>query len=167
MGVRWVLFGFLYGSSANAGVGGVIGPVIGGGFESPARNYPDSFFARIPIFQQFPYLLPCTIAAAFLATGALLATGLSWDGGPKRKRIELPVDKDEALQPVTDSGPVNTDTLLPSSREDAARSRSVSRSRVVSMHDPEAQVVARKASRVSMSVGGAHGYVHSHRPIHD
>jgi hypothetical protein len=130
----------------------VIGPVIGGGFESPARNYPDSFFARIPVLQQFPYLLPCLIAAVFLAAGAVLATGLSWDGGPKRKRIELPVDKDEGLQPVE---PVNEDTLHPPA--DVDRSRSVSRSRVVSMHDPEAQDGARRASRMSMSVGGAHG----------
>lgn len=123
-------------------VGGVVGPVIGGGFESPARNYPTSFFAKIKLFEEFPYLLPCLIAAFFLATGAILSIGLSWDGGPKRKRIALPIDKDEALQP----------SETPQATVPAPR--------VVSSADPEAQD-ARRASRMSIgagAAGGAHGY---------
>ncbi|KAJ9116389.1 hypothetical protein QFC22_004830 [Naganishia vaughanmartiniae] len=143
------------------GFGGVAGPVIGGGFESPARNYPNSFFAKIRIFEQFPYLLPCTIAAAFLAVGALLATGLSWDGGPKRKPIALPMNKDEGLQPTaelaretggTDHNHLAVSTVL----AERSRSRSGSRPRGLSIHDAEAQEVARHANRMSM--GGAHGY---------
>jgi hypothetical protein len=65
----------------------------------------------------------------------------------------LPVDKDEGLQPASVE-PVG-DTLRPADVD--GRSRSVSRSRGVSMHDPEAQEAARRASRMSMSVGGAHG----------
>ncbi|KAJ9099285.1 hypothetical protein QFC21_004166 [Naganishia friedmannii] len=143
------------------GFGGVAGPVIGGGFESPARNYPNSFFAKIKLFDQFPYLLPCTIAAAFLAAGALLSTGLSWDGGPKRKPIGLPVNKDEGLQPNTEpseeTNPTNDNHLAGSTlHSERSRSRSASRPRGFSMNDPEAQEVARHENRMSM--GGAHGY---------
>lgn len=142
------------------GFGGVAGPVIGGGFESPARNYPDSFFAKIKLFEQFPYLLPCTIAAAFLTVGALLSTGLSWDGGPKRKPIALPVDKDEGLQPDTalteeTSGTRDDHLAVPDLSSGRSRSRSASRPRGLSMNDPEAQEVARNVNRMSM--GGAHG----------
>lgn len=80
--------------------------------------------------------MPCLIAAIFLAIGAILSTGLSWDGGPKRKRLALPIAKDEALQPT------------------ASPQATVPAPRAVSSADPEAQ--DRRTSR--MSVGGAHGY---------
>jgi hypothetical protein len=85
-------------------------------FESPAKNYPDSFFGKIrecsymsririkctdkvlsqsALFTSYPYLLPTLIAAFVLVFGALLATRLSWDGGPRRPRIALPLDKEE------------------------------------------------------------------------
>ncbi|KAF7312025.1 Major facilitator superfamily multidrug-resistance DHA1 sub-family [Mycena indigotica] len=48
--------------------GVTIGPFIGGTFANPAATFPGSL-GKIHVFQQYPYLLPCAMAAslAFLA----------------------------------------------------------------------------------------------------
>ncbi|TFL01704.1 major facilitator superfamily domain-containing protein [Pterulicium gracile] len=43
-------------------LGLTIGPVIGGLLSRPADRW--SFFAKIPLFVQFPYFLPCLVASA-------------------------------------------------------------------------------------------------------
>lgn len=46
------------------GFGGVIGPVMGGLAESPAKNYPNSWVGQLPLFKIYPYLFPCLLASS-------------------------------------------------------------------------------------------------------
>ncbi|KAG8895502.1 hypothetical protein FRB99_000564 [Tulasnella sp. 403] len=75
------------------GLGGVAGAVIGGAFESPAKRWPGGIGA-VPVFINYPYLLPCGIAASITFTGAVLSLFLGWDGGPREGLIRLPLEKD-------------------------------------------------------------------------
>lgn len=47
---------------------GVARPFIGGTFANPATRFPDSL-GKIQILREFPYLLPCAIAAALAFAG--------------------------------------------------------------------------------------------------
>lgn len=81
------------------GFGGVIGPILGGVFESPAQNFAGSWPSRIVLFQKFPYLLPTIFAGCLLVIGAVLSCFLSWDGGVRGgSRIALPIEKNEPLR---------------------------------------------------------------------
>lgn len=69
-------------------------------FESPAKNFKNSFIGHIALFHTFPYLLPTIFAGALLVTGAILSCFLSWDGGVRGgSRIALSTEKDEPLAP--------------------------------------------------------------------
>lgn len=68
------------------------GAVIGGAFETPAKRWPDSI-GSIPLFVDYPYILPCGIAASVTFMGAILSLFLGWDGGPREGLIRL-VEKD-------------------------------------------------------------------------
>jgi hypothetical protein len=98
------LLGFVW------GFGGVIGPVIGGLAESPARNYPDSYVGQLPLFKSYPYLFPCLLASAILFTGAILSLFLNRDGGSRFGGIALPIEKedDTSAEGPTTSGPLET-----------------------------------------------------------
>ncbi|CDZ97831.1 Permease of the major facilitator superfamily [Phaffia rhodozyma] len=74
-------------------LGGVIGPVLGGLAESPAKNYPDSFIGKIEIFKRLPYLFPCILASVLLFTGAFLSLLLNKNGGVREGGIALPLEK--------------------------------------------------------------------------
>ncbi|CAE6426909.1 unnamed protein product [Rhizoctonia solani] len=63
------------------GLGGVAGAIIGGVFESPAKKW--DLFAQLPVFVEFPYLLPTLVAASITISGGLLALTLDRDGGPR------------------------------------------------------------------------------------
>ncbi|EJD41419.1 hypothetical protein AURDEDRAFT_90322 [Auricularia subglabra TFB-10046 SS5] len=76
-GRAYAIMGFAW------GLGGVIGAVIGGTFESPAQKWP-SLFGKIPVFVTHPYLLPCALAASVTLTGAAMCLFLDHDGGPRR-----------------------------------------------------------------------------------
>ncbi|KAF7985324.1 hypothetical protein HWV62_6515 [Athelia sp. TMB] len=52
------------------GVGGVIGPMIGGVLSHPAEQWP-STAGRIPFLRQYPYALPC-FTAALIPLGAFV-----------------------------------------------------------------------------------------------
>ncbi|GMK57099.1 hypothetical protein CspeluHIS016_0309390 [Cutaneotrichosporon spelunceum] len=89
------------------GLGGVIGPVIGGVFESPAVNWSGTFLSRIPVFERLPYFLPTLLGGSIMFVGAVLACFLSWDGGVRGgQRIQLEVEKDEPLAAARDETPV-------------------------------------------------------------
>lgn len=85
------------------GLGGVAGAVIGGAFETPANRWPDGI-GSIHLFVDYPYLLPCGIAASVTFMGAILSLFLGWDGGPREGLIRLPLEKDmqETLPTVTE-----------------------------------------------------------------
>ncbi|CAE6441589.1 unnamed protein product [Rhizoctonia solani] len=65
------------------GMGGVTGAIIGGVFESPAKKW--NLFAHLPVFIEFPYLLPTLVAASITISGGLLALTLDRDGGPRAR----------------------------------------------------------------------------------
>ncbi|WVQ84654.1 hypothetical protein IAT38_006809 [Cryptococcus sp. DSM 104549] len=99
------------------GFGGVIGPIIGGVFESPEENFPGSVLSKIGLFKSFPYVLPTLLGAAVLITGAILSCFLSWDGGVRGgSRIALPLEKDEPLAGASPAQVENNASPAPSSR---------------------------------------------------
>ncbi|KAG9097281.1 hypothetical protein FRC06_007738, partial [Ceratobasidium sp. 370] len=72
------------------GFGGVGGAIIGGAFESPAKKW--EIFQHIPLFVEFPYLLPTMVAASITLTGGFLALTLSRDGGPRTSALSSRTD---------------------------------------------------------------------------
>ncbi|KAI0282767.1 hypothetical protein BGY98DRAFT_1088003 [Russula aff. rugulosa BPL654] len=85
-GRAYAILGFCW------GLGGVSGAIVGGSFESPAKKWPD-VFGKIPLFVNYPYLLPTSIAACVTLTGAVLSLFLGPDGGPREGAIRLPPEK--------------------------------------------------------------------------
>lgn len=60
-----------YESSANEHLG-FDRPAIGGAFSNPAEEWPN-VFGESRVFKEYPYLLPCLVAAAFPIAAFLLA----------------------------------------------------------------------------------------------
>ncbi|GAW09029.1 major facilitator superfamily MFS-1 [Lentinula edodes] len=85
-GRAYAILGFCW------GLGGVVGAIIGGTFERPADKWP-GVFSEFPIFVEFPYLLPCVMAASVTLSGSILACFLGPDGGPRRGAIQLLPEK--------------------------------------------------------------------------
>ncbi|VDC05150.1 unnamed protein product [Peniophora sp. CBMAI 1063] len=87
------------------GLGGVAGAVIGGLFESPALKWP-SVFGSLPVFVDYPYLLPTIVAGSVTLTGAILSIFLAPDGGPRTRATPPHVEKTTtfALPPTIPEG---------------------------------------------------------------
>lgn len=71
------------------GMGGIVGPLLGGVLCNPVDKYPWLFGDSVR-FKQYPYLLPCLVVASFTATGAFLSLFIGYDGGPRTGAIHLP-----------------------------------------------------------------------------
>ncbi|SJX64156.1 uncharacterized protein SRS1_14810 [Sporisorium reilianum f. sp. reilianum] len=71
------------------GMGGIIGPILGGLLEHPVQKLP-GLFGKSQLFSDYPYLLPCLVAAAFTAVGSFLTLFIGYDGGPRTGAIQLP-----------------------------------------------------------------------------
>ncbi|KAH7912166.1 hypothetical protein BJ138DRAFT_1061588 [Hygrophoropsis aurantiaca] len=166
------------------GLGGVAGAIIGGSFETPAEKWPD-VFAKKPLLVQYPYLLPCAIAASITLTGSILSCFLGRDGGPREGAVRLPYEKPENQHlPILEE-----DVITPNLTEEPPMSfagslkKKVSRqlsgyfaSRVHAAHAPDipspsrGQAVPmsprtdrRTFSRTSRANGSAYGYSGSYR----
>ncbi|KAL1949111.1 hypothetical protein VTO73DRAFT_10917 [Trametes versicolor] len=85
-GRAYAILGFCW------GFGGVSGAIVGGTFESPAKKWP-GVFASVPLFVNYPYLLPCCVAASVTFTGSILSLFLAPDCGPREGAIRLPPEK--------------------------------------------------------------------------
>ncbi|WWC72073.1 uncharacterized protein I206_106033 [Kwoniella pini CBS 10737] len=159
------------------GFGGVIGPIIGGVFESPADNFPGSFLSKINLFKGFPYVLPTLIASVILVAGAILACFLSWDGGVRGgSRIALNVEKDEPLAGASPSAD-RTASPAPSSRT-AIRVPSISYKRNAALSPGETEAASygagypalsatphgRRDSRASLGTAYGYGGIRSKHP---
>ncbi|KZT25803.1 major facilitator superfamily MFS-1 [Neolentinus lepideus HHB14362 ss-1] len=92
-GRAYAILGFCW------GFGGVAGAIIGGSFENPAKKWP-GVFQDMPLFVEYPYLLPCAVASCITFTGAILALFLGYDGGPRRGAIQLPLEKNNDHPPI-------------------------------------------------------------------
>ncbi|KAG5637021.1 hypothetical protein H0H81_006056 [Sphagnurus paluster] len=92
-GRAYAILGFCW------GLGGVTGAIIGGSFERPAQKWPE-IFGDIPLFNRYPYLLPCALAALVTFTGSILACFLGRDGGPREGAIRLGPEKIDAHSPI-------------------------------------------------------------------
>ncbi|SPC63100.1 uncharacterized protein UHOD_05927 [Ustilago sp. UG-2017b] len=71
------------------GMGGIIGPILGGLLEHPVQKFP-RLFGKSELFSNYPYLLPCLVAATFTAVGSVLTLFIGHDGGPCTGAIHLP-----------------------------------------------------------------------------
>ncbi|WWC94943.1 hypothetical protein V866_001795 [Kwoniella sp. B9012] len=159
------------------GFGGVIGPIIGGVFESPVDNFPGTFLSKIGLFQGFPYVLPTLIASVILVAGAILACFLSWDGGVRGgSRIALTVEKDE---PLAGASPAVERTISPApSSRTAIRVPSFSIRRNAAFSPGETEAAshgagypalsttphARRDSRASLGTAYGYGGIRSKHP---
>ncbi|EPQ31368.1 uncharacterized protein PFL1_00703 [Pseudozyma flocculosa PF-1] len=75
------------------GMGGIVGPILGGLLEHPVKKYP-GLFGGNALFAEYPYLLPCMAAAFFTALGAFFSLFIGYDGGPRTGKIQLPEKAD-------------------------------------------------------------------------
>ncbi|KAF9052457.1 hypothetical protein BDZ89DRAFT_1107678 [Hymenopellis radicata] len=57
------------------GLGNAIGPVLGGVLANPAERWP-STFGKLALFQEYPYLLPCGVAA--MLSLSIFITNYGW-----------------------------------------------------------------------------------------
>ncbi|CAD6887054.1 unnamed protein product [Tilletia controversa] len=71
------------------GMGGIIGPILGGVLEHPVEKFP-AIFGKSKLFAEYPYLLPCLLTASTTGLGAILTLFLGRDGGPRSGTINLP-----------------------------------------------------------------------------
>ena len=71
------------------GMGGIIGPILGGLLEHPVQKFP-GIFGDNQMLADYPYLLPCLVAATFTAVGSFLTLFIGYDGGPRTGAIQLP-----------------------------------------------------------------------------
>lgn len=81
------------------GMGGIIGPILGGLLEHPAQKYP-WLFGHSVLLQKYPYALPCALAASSTALGTILSLFLEPHAGPSGVRLP----DDDAPHSVFDDG---------------------------------------------------------------
>jgi hypothetical protein len=81
-GRAYAILGFCW------GFGGLAGAIIGGAFESPALKWP-GIFDKSSIIIDYPYLLPCAMAASITFTGSVVSLFLACDAGPRGGAIRL------------------------------------------------------------------------------
>ncbi|PVG02253.1 major facilitator superfamily MFS-1 [Serendipita vermifera] len=174
-GRAYAIMGFAW------GLGGVLGAIIGGVFESPAKNYPQ-LFGKVQLFIDYPYLLPCAVASSITLTGALLSLGLGPDGGSRSGAIHLSPDKEHSPLPLSTvdeeppSPPPLPEGLVSQFKRKASRRFSDALSRrlfdnstntprsgisVLSPLTPVVPPKPRTMSRTSKVNGSAYGYSNS------
>jgi len=69
------------------GLGGMLGPVLGGSLALPATQYPATF-AATGLFGRFPFLLPCAVVAAFVLVDFVFALVMLSETGTERAAKE-------------------------------------------------------------------------------
>lgn len=102
-GRAYAILGFCW------GFGGVAGAIVGGSFERPADKWPE-VFRDIPLFNTYPYILPCAIASGIMLSGSILACFLGPDGGPREGAIQLPLEKDNNHPTIPEEDSVALDS---------------------------------------------------------
>jgi MFS family permease len=119
-GRAYAIMGFCW------GLGGVAGAIIGGSFEKPADKWPN-VFGQVPLLVEYPYLLPCAVAASITLTGSFLSLFLGRDGGPRDGAIRLPPEKPEDRHPTIQEEEDITTTSTPDDAPQSGLVRSITR----------------------------------------
>ncbi|KAH9858823.1 MFS general substrate transporter [Lenzites betulinus] len=86
-------------------LGFVIGPLIGGTFADPAKEWPDIF--TDPFWKEYPYLLPCLITTAISTVAALLSVFALKETLPGKRKNKSPVIEEELIL-----GPESSATVI-------------------------------------------------------
>ncbi|EIW63486.1 MFS general substrate transporter [Trametes versicolor FP-101664 SS1] len=86
-------------------LGFVIGPLIGGTFADPAKEWPDVF--TNPLWKTYPYLLPCLITTGVSTVAALLSAFALQETLPGKRKNKSPVLEEEPLL-----GPESSATVI-------------------------------------------------------
>jgi MFS family permease len=119
-GRAYAIMGFCW------GLGGVAGAIIGGSFEKPADKWPN-VFGQVPLLVEYPYLLPCAVAASITLTGSFLSLFLGRDGGPRDGAIRLPPEKPEDRHPTIQEEEDITTASTPDDAPQSGLVRSITR----------------------------------------
>ncbi|KAI0820024.1 MFS general substrate transporter [Trametes gibbosa] len=86
-------------------LGFVIGPLIGGTFADPAKEWPEVF--TDPFWKEYPYLLPCLITSAISTVAALLSVFALEETLPGKRKNKSPVIEEEPIL-----GPESSATVI-------------------------------------------------------
>ncbi|EJD05438.1 MFS general substrate transporter [Fomitiporia mediterranea MF3/22] len=68
-------------------LGCIIGPMIGGNFVNPEKNFPKTFGA-MQIFKDYPYLLPCLVSAVLTIISVLVGLVFMKESLPSKVRLD-------------------------------------------------------------------------------
>ncbi|KAJ7359424.1 major facilitator superfamily domain-containing protein [Mycena albidolilacea] len=170
-GRAYAILGFCW------GMGGVAGAIVGGSFERPAVKWPGLF--EDTIFVNYPYLLPCAVAASVTLIGSILGCFLGPDGGPREGSIRLiekpdhdahpPIPEEESRPPTPVFDEDERATVAGTIRKKfsgyfAKRVPDApSPNASPSPHQPVRLDRTRTFSRTSRANGSAYGYTGSYR----
>ncbi|WFD18929.1 hypothetical protein MCAP1_001142 [Malassezia caprae] len=106
------------------GMGGIVGPILGGVLEHPADKYP-WLFGRVAFLKTYPYFLPCLLAGSSTIVGALLSLWLEPDGSVRGSiRLDDHTATLERADSVRDPSPgEQSDWSVPASHMSRGRLR--------------------------------------------
>lgn len=89
-------------------IGCVIGPMLGGHLSNPMRKWPQ-VFEHLPIFQRYPYLLPCVISSAFSVLAIIMCGLFVEETLPSKVAAKKAQRARESLSPeAADVSPLRT-----------------------------------------------------------
>ncbi|KAJ9115834.1 hypothetical protein QFC22_004976 [Naganishia vaughanmartiniae] len=79
------------------------GPLIGAALAQPAEQYPESWIAKVAFFKEFPFFLPCAVAAGFAGLAFVLMFFMFEETLPATVNHQegLDVEQDETVQSET------------------------------------------------------------------
>ncbi|KAA1467087.1 MFS general substrate transporter [Dentipellis sp. KUC8613] len=103
-------------------VGSTIGPLMGGQLSRPATRFPEIFGS--PFWRQYPYFLPCGVAAAFTTLSLVLAAFFLKESLPKDTSSTHPPSSDalrsQAVMDLAEGATLeHTDPSYPVSSSDS------------------------------------------------
>ncbi|PAV20345.1 MFS general substrate transporter [Pyrrhoderma noxium] len=68
-------------------LGCIIGPMIGGNFVNPERNFPNTF-GSIQLLRDYPYLLPCLVSSALTIASVIVGILFLKESLPSKVRLD-------------------------------------------------------------------------------
>ncbi|KAF8321578.1 MFS general substrate transporter [Clavulina sp. PMI_390] len=121
-------------------IGCILGPILGGNLSNPMKKWPE-LFSHFPIFQTYPYLLPCVVSSCFsilaiTMCGLFVAETLPSKVVAKKVALER---KNHLMNPTVSSTPSpQTPPLYGSTSSTASVETTLSRSSSPSIYSSDA-----------------------------